>query len=348
MCKNGLNPQLRRLAAIAEAGIYLYPEETSRRGEGGAVKKDKAPDCVVGDTETQSMEQSEGLGPQAEDWALSDLDWDGSDVDDQAPPAPENAPTECACAYTFEEDDAVMAPASKRQKLRSKVPPPCVIPPGYTAVRPVAHPESRLARELGCTVYVVDWKTLRGKSRKLQPLHIDGQTQVHPVLHLLAGKEKGSTYYASTPLWHSPSARAILEAAADVQEAYKRLTLLLSPSTTKPFAEVAHVEAMQDIYHKGVPVTDGQSEVSPETARQLGLLPSEASQDKPCLYSAWQVRGLLKLASGHSCLCKGMLMVNTWVSKGIWLREQCRKVQWLSSFLLAEDAKKVYNGHKKT
>ena len=65
-------------------------------------------------------------------------------------------------------------------------------------------------------MHVVDCKTLRGKLSKLRLLHIAGQSQARPVLH-------SSRHHVAEHLWHSPSARAVLEASADVHEAYKRL-----------------------------------------------------------------------------------------------------------------------------
>ena len=276
---------------------------------------------------------------EKEQEAGSDVDWGSSDTEAEMPPTMPAAPshTEASDTYTFAPARPLTSPASpKRRKVQGKTPPPCMVPAGFIAIRPGLHPESRLSRELGCSIFVVAFKTLRGKPGKLLPLQVVGTPCPHPPIHLVAGKESGSTYYAAKPLWHSPSARAVLEACADVQEAYKRLVLLLSPSTTKGFAAAAHVEKSPDIHHAGVAVTDGQSDVSPELAKQIGLLPPEASLDKPCLYSAWQIRGILP-ASGESCLCKGMLMVNTAMSRGMRLRDQSRKVHWPAGHLIAAD-----------
>ena len=99
---------------------------------------------------------------------------------------------------------------------------------------------------------------------------------------------QGQCYYAAKPLWHSARARAVLEACDDVQTAYKRLPLLLSPSTWKTAAGIL-AEKANDIWCGDTPVTDGQSECSPAAAKKIGLLPTDAGPDKPCLYSPWAV-----------------------------------------------------------
>ena len=216
-----------------------------------------------------------------------------------------------------------MAPASKRQKLRSKVPPPCVIPPGYTAVRPVKAGAraglygvcgrlENLAREASEVAATAHRRADTSASRLASARRERKRFDVLRFHTLVAQPQRAGNLGSCCRCARSLQA---LDAAAIAQHDQA----LCGGSTRR--GQARHLP-QRSACHRW-------AEVSPETARQLGLLPSEASQDKPCLYSAWQVRGLLKLASGHSCLCKGMLMVNTWVSKGIWLREQCRKVQWL-------------------
>ena len=78
--------------------------------------------------------------------------------------------------------------------------------------------------------------------------------------------------------------------------------------------------------------------MSAEEGQLLGILPKDAGPNKPCLYSPWQIRGILATEGGFLCLAKGMLVVNHWLRSGVRIRSSCSKLEssasaFIESFL---------------
>lgn len=320
-----------RLAATAAAGIYCYPENNA--GHDMQLRHDfDTRDCGSDSNSPEEDVQRREQDALEED-LLSEVNYDASTEEEEEDIAgcAEESSSELQ-AWHFQASAILTAPTSnKRKRLWRKTPPPRIVPEGYRAVLPEKLPDSSWARETKVSVYTVDFKTAKNKPLSLQPLQIPEHRCTHPELFCITGKEQGQGYYAAKPLWHSPTARAVLEACDTVQTAYKRLPLLFSPSKWHPAPAGILVEKANDIWCGDTPVTDGQSECSPGAAKNIGLLPTDAGPDKPCLYSPWQIRGVLPLSSGESCLCKGMLMVDVHLQQGIRLRKECRKVHWSRS-----------------
>ena len=88
--------------------------------------------------------------------------------------------------------------------------------------------------------------------------------------------------------------------------------------------ERVYVVAGHHLYN-GTKTTEGQSEMSPLLAKQLGLLQWDAAPDCPRFYPTAQFRGVLPTKK-EDCLCKGMLLVDPTLEEGIRLRKDCVKV----------------------
>ncbi|CAE7380722.1 unnamed protein product [Symbiodinium sp. CCMP2592] len=316
----------KQLAATAAAGIYCFPEHNA--GQDKQLRHDL--DTWDGGSFSPSPEEVQRCEQDSfEEDLMSEVNYDPSTEEEEecVPGCAEESSADLQ-AWHFQASTTLTTPASnKRRRLWKKTPPPRVVPEGYQAILPEKLPDSIWAREAKVSVYTVDFKTAKNKPLSLQPLQIPELPCTHPELFCITGKEQGQCYYAAKPLWHSATARAVLQACEDVQTAYKRLPLLLSPSTWKTAAGILADKA-NDIWCGDTPVTDGQSECSPAAAKRIGLLPPDAGPDKPCLYSPLQIRGVLPLSALECCLCKGMLVVDVYLQKGIRLRKECRKVHW--------------------
>ncbi|CAE7510964.1 unnamed protein product [Symbiodinium natans] len=197
------------------------------------------------------------------------------------------------------------------------------------AVLPTELDSSRLSREIG-DIASVDWKCGKRKPEQLVPLIIQGvrADTVRPTLQAVVGKEDGLTYYASQPLRQSVSAMRLLTAAQNVQEAYSRLPLLLSPSTPCVVPQCGfRVEIVEDDYpgedRTQDPTTDGASDVGTAAAVRLGLIKSETDINS---YSPTQFRGLLRVGPLWHVLVKGMLMIDCRRKDGLHIRRSCSKL----------------------
>ena len=200
-----------------------------------------------------------------------------------------------AQAFEMEASGPVYSQASgKRRRLTTKTAPVQIIPPNTIALVPEPLLPTSFARETGGQVYTVNFGPMRPKPRSLRPLQLSGYANNKPELFCISGKEKGAAYYCRSSLLDSASARAVLRASTSVQDAYKRLPLLLLPSRLVAWPEDTVADAASDIYFRGVAITDGQSEISPALARQLRILPSGAD-NTPCLYGVPQFRAVVYL-----------------------------------------------------
>ena len=267
----------------------------------------------------------------------SEVDWEGSDGGASEPcEGPENLSprsraASVAAAFDMEATGALLSNATgKRRRMARKTSSPEMVPANMLALCPEPMPPSSFSTDVGSPVYVVDFGPTRPKPRSLRPLELAGYEHGRAELFCISGKEKGQTYYCACSLLQSKGAQAVLRASESLQDAYKRLPLLLSPS--KPISWPGTLaEPAGDIHFRGTPITDGQSEVSPSLAKRLGILPPGAGREQPCLYGVPQFRALLPLRGGDSCLCKGMLPVDQMLDQGIRLRKECRKLHWKSS-----------------
>ena len=95
-----------------------------------------------------------------------------------------------------------------------------LIPRGYIAFLPTPHGESRLSREIGSTIYAVDWGIWGFTPSNMQPLELDGHRSLFPWLPCLCTNEKGETYYRASAV------RNVLDAGSTSKVAYARLALL--------------------------------------------------------------------------------------------------------------------------
>ena len=178
--------------------------------------------------------------------------------------------------------------------------------------------ESHLARELNSPLFSSQYGSRKRKPRTLAPLSVTG-AETHRPLHAVCGKENGQTLYSTERLEKSPSAQLLLNAAADLQDAYSRLPLLLaSPSTSHKLAEHVRAEWAPDLKSPAdEATTDGHAECSPDVARSLGLLPEGVKADSPGLCHSAQFRAILPLGK-QRILCRRSLSTfllppNDWV-----------------------------------
>ena len=80
-----------------------------------------------------------------------------------------------------------------------------------------------------------------------------------------------------------------------------------------------------------VQVTDGQSDVSVDMAKAIGILPADAVPGVPVLYDPWQTRKVAPCKTGETSLSKGMVAVDEEQTEDMLLRRECRKVTWPTS-----------------
>ena len=129
---------------------------------------------------------------------------------------------------------------------------------------------------------------VKRKPRSLRPLELSAVDTGNGLLepHIVGGSEKGHCYYCAAPLFRSASARTrLLVACPTAQTAYKCLLLSIRPSEILAWPQGVVADKGARILHRGIPPTDGQSEVSPELAKLLGLLAQEARTDpKACCF----------------------------------------------------------------
>ena len=163
---------------------------------------------------------------------------------------------------------------------------------------------SRLARELRTDVCGINFGARKSKPRRLEPFVVYSNESNLPYLTCLLGKEDGETYYASKPLFESPTAVRLLKVAKTLQAAYSRMVLL----RFVPLPCRVGLTLSDDIFFKGTAVTDGQAEVSVEFGQRIGLLPTKIVKDK-ISFAAWQFRAVLPLTNGNTAICKRMLTV---------------------------------------
>eukprot|EP00971_Amphidinium_carterae_P224586 4455247-Amphidinium_carterae.3 len=81
-----------------------------------------------------------------------------------------------------------------------ELPPHVALPEHLDVIRGTPLTECRLSRELGTSVHLVNFR-----QRKVKPLCLRSLDQAQ-LVHLVAGKESGVTYYAATTLCASASA----------------------------------------------------------------------------------------------------------------------------------------------
>ncbi|CAE7361079.1 unnamed protein product [Symbiodinium sp. CCMP2592] len=180
-----------------------------------------------------------------------------------------------------------------------------LLPEGWVPLVMERHPSCCLSRELKRGVYSHDFKTTRPKPKKLQRFRARGVGQV---MHAVIGKDDGHMYYSATPLESSPTAKAILNSGESINAQYARLPLLLTPSEAVPHAAAIQVRPEDEVH--GHKIRDGQAEIGPELAANLGMLATARTDAATFVYDASQFRACLRLASGGFGLCKGMLFVN--------------------------------------
>jgi len=198
-------------------------------------------------------------------------------------------------------------PWAKRRRLTEKTKP--FIPHGYLVVLPKPLESSRLSRELNAPLFSVQYGSRKRKPQTLAPLSV-AAVPTHRPLHAVCGKEDGQVLYSAEHLDRSSSAQLVLNAADDLQDAYSRMPLLASPSTSYKLPEHVQVRWAPDLYGPAnAATTDGQAECSPDVARSLMLLPEEVTANSPGLCKSAQFRGVLPLGKRH-ILCKGMVLVN--------------------------------------
>lgn len=271
----------------------------------------------------------------------SEPDWDGEEetaLPMRAVPAQEVPAAEVCWSQVH---DYVPRPVRAnpdlgRKRLHGKAapsPPPQSVPPGYVAFCPEPLEDNRLARELGTPLVSVDWGSRKNKPTRLEPLEFETARSNAPPLFCVNAKEDGLSYYSAEPVAQSVTARQLLRAAKTVPEAYARMPLLRSPSRSVQLPEDFRATPGEDLRWGGVAVTDGQSEVSPAFAKKIGLLPKEAGPERPCLYSPWQLRGTIPTTEQTTCFAKAMLAVNLNQRHDMYLRKECRKVEWSSCTL---------------
>ena len=283
-------PVPERAAHLQKLGIYLaYDEDVVDSGDSAEAVVAPPEDC------------------------LSEVDYDPSDLEDEA--------------AALVSGPVTVTPALKRRRLSEKSSPPCFVPAEMLAVIPELLDDSDMARSLGVPIFSANFGPTRRKPRLLRPLVITGVPAIaRPVLQALSGKESGQMYYASKPLSASSSAMRVLQAAPDLQTAYSRLPLLLSPSKPRSLSRVT-VKLVEDDFYQADATTDGASDIGWEDAQRLGLLSCGPPQRGTyVLYSPEQFRGMFRLGVDHDVLGKGMLMVDHTRPSHFHLRRSCKKL----------------------
>lgn len=115
-------------------------------------------------------------------------------------------------------------------------------------------------------------------------------------------RKMGTLNYSFAHISSSPFAQAIFTASSTFQKAYSRLPLLLSPSRPVPWPANFAATVTPETFHHKTCATDGQSEVSPQVAREIGLLPQTVTPKRPGLYSPWQFRAFLPTTANEGTL----------------------------------------------
>ena len=199
-----------------------------------------------------------------------------------------------------------------------------------SAVIPVAlQPNGcRLAREMGCTIYCVDWGTRRSKPSVL--IHRVTQN----TLQLIAGREDGRYYYAPKPLGCSPTARR-LKKSLSPKDFNSRILLMLTPTTTITLPEDVAVTLVADELNESEgKTTDGQAEGGWYVCRALGMdIPQHPSTER-VLCRTVQWRGVLRLTDGsnNTVFGKGLVVYNPDLDcNELRLRKSNVKAQWVQS-----------------
>ncbi|CAE7879842.1 unnamed protein product [Symbiodinium microadriaticum] len=92
-------------------------------------------------------------------------------------------------------------------------------------------------------------------------------------LHAVLGREDSSVYYSQSKISASPTARWQLCGARDLQQAYTRLQLLVTPSESHPLdgLTVKLLPTASSTIQAGVDVLDGEILMGRRVARRLGL-----------------------------------------------------------------------------
>ena len=152
----------------------------------------------------------------------SDVDWGGESEEQDI----------CEEPHPEEEQDVMPPPTgpwAKRRRLTEKTKP--FIPHGYLVVLPKPLESSRLSRELNAPLFSVQYGSRKRKPQTLAPLSV-AAVPTHRPLHAVCGEEDGQVLYSAEHLDRSSSAQLVLNAADDLQDAYSRMPLLASPSTS--------------------------------------------------------------------------------------------------------------------
>ena len=229
-----------RLQEVQDAGFYLIPERVETQRVPGEAPTDRP----------QAEALVEDIG--------SAIDW-GAESEEQ---------DICEEPHPEEVEDVMprsAGPWAKRRRLTEKTQ-PC-IPRGYLVVLPKPLQSSRLSRELNSPLFSVQYGSRKRKPQTLAPLSVTG-VPTHRPLHAVCGKEDGQILYSAERLDRSSSAQLVLNAAADLQDAYSRMPLLTSPSISYKLTEQVQVQWAPDLNSPANEATmDGQAECSPDVAR---------------------------------------------------------------------------------
>ena len=246
--------------------------------------------------EEPDVDSDSGTGSEEE----SVVDW-GSAVEEESEHEPQTAEP---------------WPAGKRRRLcKGGFPHLCDATVRHCVI-PTLAGNSRLSRELGETVYSVDWGATKPKP---EVLHLFGESHrpgLPPLLRALFGRECGVTYYATVDLIKSASAKWVLANVEHLGDAYCRLQLLTTPTASQGAIDdsvrVELVEVRQN--RRRVDAQDGHSEVSFLLARKWAFVSAaevlRVEDVGDVTFAPRQFRGQVPVNESTLTLAKGSLILN--------------------------------------
>ncbi|CAE7253124.1 unnamed protein product [Symbiodinium microadriaticum] len=187
----------------------------------------------------------------------------------------------------------------------------------------------QLARELDRSLLCYDFGKRRHKPEHRKAM-VAGSWP--PEISVLLGKEDGHMYYSDVSILASPTASWLLRTVENLEQAYSRLQLLVTPTRFKEWNDEFMIYVLPEeetCNQEGIDYRDGQTEMGLAVAAYYGLLQPGRQGDRYTLATAMQFRGLLFCYDTHeTALAKGMLVVNPALDHNkMVLAESCIKAR---------------------
>ncbi len=325
---------VQQQAVLNVNGVYIAGQFPDSNGNEGA------PDNVADQIPVEDQAEEDGVIRVSLDSENETSDDSSHNLDDDLPLSSDSD------ADVPEDADLVPWPSEKRRRVMGKQRTEVHLTGGDEVFGVIPRPcgTSRVSRELGETVFVVDWGTRNPKPTVLTVWGEQYKPGLPMRLTAIAGKEDGHVYYATVSIDHSASALWLLTHCGQ-NDAYSRMQLLFSPSESCfPFDDSDYlVEYVEPILNSlGIDPTDGMAEMSFDLAFRMGVVSTRQRHDyssgrdgetevsATVVYSAFQFRGFLFFPKlNQTGLVKGMMRINESL-KGLMLKMPASTVKVLA------------------